>query len=912
MSSILTRYARAATRRPGRTTVAGVLAALLLIAGAIAAGGAFTDDFDVPGIESQRAQDVLADRFPAQAGDSATLVLTTPDGRLDEEARKSAIARSLEEIARQPHVEAVTPGARDEQDRTALTTIHYDATAAELGAGPRARLEAATAPLSAVGVRVAMSGLVIDEGNEGEVPVGEIIGVVLALVLLVAILRAVRAALTAIGLAVLGVGVGFGLLLLAALGTEVPTLAPTLAAMLGLGAGIDYALLLASRQQEELRAGHTPSTAAATASATAGLSALTAAGIVLVSISGLVVTGIPFVGRVGIAAGVVVLAAALLVVAVLPAALASLGRHALPRPARRAAGASSTAARRLRGPQAFALRRPKTAIALAGGVLALLAAPAVVIEFGQPDDGNLAPDQTQRQAYDAVAAAFGAGTNGPLLVAVAAEPGASVQAAAQRARTAVGQTPGVASVAPAVVNPAGDTALLTAIPETAPQDGATADLVRDLRRVLPRTLEGVQATAQVGGPTARFVDEAERIAARTPVFALTVVGLSVLLLLLAFRSWRVAVMSAVLNLLSIAVAFGVITLAFQTGPGAALLGVEEQPVIPYVPLFVFAILFGLSTDYNVFLLSRVREEYERERSMPRALAAAGAQTGRVIAAAGAVMVVVFLGFATDPDATIKMTGIGLASAIVVDVTLIRLVLAPALMTLLGDRVFGSATPPNPPPSPSPSPSSNGVAGTRAEVLRASPRMFESAVLDRLSRVHPAVPPVIFVPVIALLTALGVQRTGVAAFVALAVVGYVLWTLTEYWLHRLVFHFEPDHGLGARLHWIIHGVHHDHPSDPLRLVMPPSVSVPLALLVFGAFVLVLGGDRAPAVAAGFITGYLVYDMTHFALHHHTPRSRVGRALREAHMRHHFQDDTTAFGVSAPYWDRVFGTAPRRSR
>lgn len=201
---------------------------------------------------------------------------------------------------------------------------------------------------------------------------------------------------------------------------------------------------------------------------------------------------------------------------------------------------------------------------------------------------------------------------------------------------------------------------------------------------------------------------------------------------------------------------------------------------------------------------------------------------------------------------------------------------------------------------------------RTDALKASPRMFESDVLDRLSRVHPAVPVVIFVPAIAWLVVSDGGRASTLETVGLLLGGYAFWTLTEYWMHRLVFHFEPERGWGARLHWIIHGVHHDHPNDPLRLVMPPSVSVPLALRVCGLFVLVLGAGPAPLFAAGFLAGYLAYDMTHFWLHHRRPRSRLGKLLRELHMRHHFQDHTRGFGVSAPFWDYVFRTPQQRSR
>ena len=197
-------------------------------------------------------------------------------------------------------------------------------------------------------------------------------------------------------------------------------------------------------------------------------------------------------------------------------------------------------------------------------------------------------------------------------------------------------------------------------------------------------------------------------------------------------------------------------------------------------------------------------------------------------------------------------------------------------------------------------------------LGASPPMFDSPLLNFFSRVHPAVPVIIFVPLIALLEAWALAHLTVGAGVGLAVLGYALWTLLEYWLHRVVFHFEPDRGLGARLHWIIHGVHHEHPNDPLRLVMPPAVSLPLGSVFFALFYALLGPRLGPGVAAGFLAGYLVYDMTHFYVHHGHPRSRVARLLRQRHMRHHFQDDTRGFGVSAPYWDDVFGTAPRSRR
>jgi dihydroceramide fatty acyl 2-hydroxylase len=199
---------------------------------------------------------------------------------------------------------------------------------------------------------------------------------------------------------------------------------------------------------------------------------------------------------------------------------------------------------------------------------------------------------------------------------------------------------------------------------------------------------------------------------------------------------------------------------------------------------------------------------------------------------------------------------------------------------------------------------------RTDYLKASPPMFQSRLLDRFTRVHPVVPVIIYAPVIVVMLVLAVQRDGWPATLGLVLVGYVLWTLFEYWLHRLVFHFEPEKGIGARIHWMIHGVHHDHPNDPLRLVMPPAASIPLAIIVVGAIFLIFGSTHAPAVSAGFLIGYIAYDEIHYALHHHTPTTRFGKRLRELHMRHHFQDDEKGFGISAPYWDVVFRTFSSR--
>ena len=675
MTSLLRQLATLVGRRPRAATLAVLIAVTAVIGGGVAMGGTFKDDFSVPGIESQRAQDLLDERFPSHSGTQATVVFSGPVARA---GSSREIAAALDEIRSQPHVASVDDPRTSKDGRVAYATVSFDRAAADLDGSAREGLQDATAGLGRAGVAVAMSGEPIDGAATGGFPVGEVIGLLIAVVLLIAVLRNLRAARNALGAAFAGIGLGFGALLWGAAATDVPGLAPTLGGMLGLGAGIDYALLLAARQQEELRSGAEPLEAAANTNATAGHSALTAAGIVLVSISGLLVTGIPFVGRAGVAAGLVVLACAVTCVVLLPARFASAGTRMLPRRER---------APRKAGRAPWATRRPVLALLAAGAVTVALAAPAANLELGQPDDRNLTPDTTQRKAYDRLAEGFGAGVNGPLVVAVSLPDGPG-GGALQRLERGIAGDREVAAVDVPVVNDARDAAVIVVTPRHGPQEQSTRALVDRLRgETIPAALRDSSAAAYVGGRTARYGDEAKKIASRIPLFAAAVVGLSLLLLLAAFRSWRISVLSAAFNLASIAAAYGVVALAFQTTTGASLLGVEQQPVVPYVPLFMFAILFGLSTDYNVFLLSRVREEWSRHPTHRAAIAAASASTRKIIAAAGGIMIAVFLGFATDADPVIKMTGIGLATAVLVDVTLVRLFMAPAALTLLGDRLW---------------------------------------------------------------------------------------------------------------------------------------------------------------------------------------------------------------------------------
>jgi len=507
--------------------------------------------------------------------------------------------------------------------------------------------------------------------------------------LLTILFRSVVAMTLTLVAAAFGLAGGMTLVALASAGVDIPTVAPTVAMMLGLGAGIDYALFLTARHRERMAAGEDVVTAAGRANGTAGVAVLTAGAIVVVAISGLLAVGIPFVGRMGLAAGVVVAVTAVAAVTVMPALLGMAGRRVLGRRERRGATVvrkgPGLAERWARG----VARRPVVSALAGTAILLALAAPVLGLRLGQPDDGTKPASMTQKVAYDRLVEGFGAGFNGPLVVAVALpDDKAGADRALAQLEAGAKAAPDVATVAEPVVNEAGDAATLTVIPRTAPQDEATSRLVAHLREdVVPAATRGTGAQAHVGGATATFEDMAGRVSERLPVFIGAVVGLSLLLLMAAFRSIVVPLVSAAFNLLSIGAAYGVVTLAFQTEAGASLLGVAEQPIVSFIPMFMFAILFGLSMDYNVFLLSRVREEYLRTGDARGAVIHAVDRTAAVIGTAGAIMTAVFLGFVTEADSIVKMMGLGLATAIAVDVTVVRMLLAPAVFTWLGDRAW---------------------------------------------------------------------------------------------------------------------------------------------------------------------------------------------------------------------------------
>ena len=658
--------------------------------GASAGGGSFVDDFKTPGTESQTAIDVLDQRFPAESGDTANIVFAVDSGTLREPERRAAIERTVDQIRAQPHVTgapspfAKSSGQLSEDARIAYVPVQYDDTAPVLGKEPGQRLEEASKLGDSAGLEVSRNGAIVDQAEQTTAPVGELIGVAVAIIVLTLVFGSVAAmALTLIS-ALIALAGGLLLLQFASAFADFPSFAPTLGIMLGLGAGIDYALLIVGRYREQLASGNSVGHSARVANATAGTSVVAAGAIVVVAITGLLATGIPFVGQMGVGSAIIIATVAVGAVTVLPTLMGAFARRLRPKRPR-----DVEPSQRFARWAGVITRRPLVASSVGALVLVLLAMPVASLRLGQPDDGNDRAGSTTRVAYDRLAEGFGPGFNGPLVLAATTPADGSGNATLSRVQQAVTEDRDVAFVSPPQPSPAGNAAVLNVIPKSSPQDERTTGLVNRLRDdVLPRATRGSQVDVYVGGATATLQDLADKIASRLPIFIAMVVGLSVLLLMAVFRSLWVPLVSAAFNLLSIAAAYGVVVLVFQQGVGASLLGVDgEVPIVSFVPLFMFAILFGLSMDYNVFLQSRIREEYMGGAGPAESVVRAMSRVGRMILAAGVIMTSVFLGFVTDPDVVVKTIGLGLAAAILIDVLVVRMVVAPAVMTLLGDRAW---------------------------------------------------------------------------------------------------------------------------------------------------------------------------------------------------------------------------------
>ncbi|HEV3355041.1 MAG TPA: MMPL family transporter [Acidimicrobiales bacterium] len=695
MTSRLDRLGRAAAGHPWRAIAAWILIAVAAVIAGKAAGGEYNDNYKIPGVQSQTAINRLQADFPSAAGSTNNeIVFHAPTGSLTSAQNQSAIATSLAAVRKLPHVVGVippAPGSTISRDgTTGFATVAFDVAAVDLKNSEFDQLTAAMAPARAAGLEVEYGGDLVSLAQAPGVGNSDKIGLVAALiVLLIAFGSAVAAGLPLVT-AIVGLAVGLSLVGLLAAFVNIPSVTPILGTMIGLGVGIDYALFIISRHRENLAAGLDIVPSIGRTSATAGQSVLFAGTTVVIAICGLALAGVPFVASLGFATAVVVAVAVAAALTLMPALLGLVGPHInsweLPWTKRDQAEARAGDA----GPTFWArwadrvCSRPWPYLVVSLALLLALAAPLLSMRLGETDAGTLPKSSTQRKAYDLLAQAFGPGFNGPLTLVVEL-PAAGDQTVMSSLVPAVSGDPDVATVSPPTLSPSGKTAVVNAIPKSSPQDAATNALVQRLRNsVLPKATSRTGATALVTGSTAVFIDLSDRIASRLALFIAVVIALSFILLMIVFRSVLVPLKAAVMNVLSICAAYGVIVAVFQWGWAKGLVGLQQTvPIVSFVPMMMFAILFGLSMDYEVFLLSRIREDWVATGDSHQSVVDGLAHTARVITSAAVIMVSVFASFLLVDDPTVKMFGLGLAVAVLVDATLIRMVLVPATMTLLG-------------------------------------------------------------------------------------------------------------------------------------------------------------------------------------------------------------------------------------
>jgi len=686
VSAFLYRLGSSSARHPFRVLGLWLVAAVAIVALQGAAGGEFNDGERVPGVESQHAADVLTDRFPSQGGLSARIVLHTDDGRLDDPAHQATVATARAQLAAGADVAGVTdPFAADAAALSADgQTAYLDVTYAldKLTATQLDDALAVTGDARAAGVDVELTGALALLAAEE--PSSELIGLGVAVIVLLVAFGSVVAMGLPIGTAILGIFVGASAVGVLSAVLDVPEFSLILCAMIGLGVGIDYALFIVTRHRQHLHEGMSVADAAGTAVATAGQAVLFAGTMVVIAILGLFLAGLPAISATGAAVALVVTVSMIAAVTLLPGLLGLAGTKIDKLSIHRKTHVTKPAVQTFSGRWAHHVgSHPVRYLVVGLGALGAIAVPALSMRIGVPDDGNAPVDTTQRTAFDQLAEGFGPGFNGPIQVVVEI-PTAADRVVVDRVHDALQADPGVAAVTAPVLNAAGDTAVLTANPTTAPQDERTDQLVRHLRSdVLPATVEGTDARVSLTG-RAMITDLIDRITDRLPVFIAGVVAMSFLLLMVVFRSILVPLKAAVMNLLSIAAAYGVLVAVFQWGWGAELIGLHStMPINPFLPLIMFAILFGLSMDYEVFLLSRVREEYVATGDNHEAVVRGLSSTARVITSAALIMISVFGAFVLSDDPNGKLFGVGLAVAVLLDATLVRMVLVPATMSLVG-------------------------------------------------------------------------------------------------------------------------------------------------------------------------------------------------------------------------------------
>nr|WP_055503676.1 MMPL family transporter [Nonomuraea pusilla] len=685
--------------RRGRLVLAlWVLAAVGLMGGSLVLGSPVSNDVSIPGTDAQRAHDLMKSGFGAgyDTGGTVQLLVYSPEGLLVEERRKKAVEDAIDRLRTMPHVVGVdTPyrrGGISSNLQIGLITVRMQGQDPAKLAETTQTLSKAADPARAAGLEVVAADSSTPADKEIKTGPSEIIGVVCALLVLVFAFGTLTAALVPIFTALVSVATGLGVIGLLGHVLDVPKQAGIMATMIGLGVGIDYALFLLSRHRKLLADGVPVHESVRRTVASSGGAVVFAGGTVIIALSALMLGGFPLLRTLGWITGISVVTAVLTSVTLVPALLGLLGHRInalrVPLLGRRGAAGSGWGAL-----GAWVARRPWRVLIGSVVVLGALAAPALALKLGPLDEGYAAQDSPSRRAYELMASGFGPGSNGPMLV-VAELPAPVKDAKAEPVRRlgdAVEAVDGVAHVAAAKLNGSHTAVLIQTISEYAPSDSRALDVVRAIRKI---DVPGVRV--HVGGEVAALADAASRMSERTPLVIGVVVLLSAMLLLFAFRAPIVAIKAALMNLVSLGAAFGALALVFSIGLGSRLVGMDPPvnssylqtiffsvPIESYVPLMLFAVLFGLSMDYEVFLLTAVRQAFQRHGDNARAVAEGLGSTGRVITSAALIMVAVFVAFIAYPDPLVKTFGVGLAVAIAVDATLIRGFLVPATMVLLG-------------------------------------------------------------------------------------------------------------------------------------------------------------------------------------------------------------------------------------
>lgn len=705
MATLLFRLGRFAYKRALLVVIAWVLLAAGALAGGVGLGGQLQDSYAIPGTESQKAIDLLSAVFPQTAGASAEIVVQDAHGANLKAADGPLIEKVVTRLNDVKGVEqAVSPygkyatAAVSQSGSTVIIAVQFSVSAEKVTDAELAAVKAATAPLRDAGLTVEYGGQVYQQVNVG-VSWTEALGVLFAAIVLIVTFGSVLAAGLPLLSAIIALAVSMGAVLTTASLVTISSTTPLLALMIGLAVGIDYALFILSRHRSQLASGMDPGESAATAVATAGSSVIFAGVTVMIALVGLLIVGIPFLGLMGLAAAVAVLLAMLAATTLLPAVMGLLGLRLTPKKRAPKRERSRETARISLGQRwvALVLKAPVVAVVAVVGVLGVVAIPAASLALALPDGGSQPTGTTARSAYDIVSREFGPGRNGPLIVTVDITQTTRVMDDLKAIGDRIATLPGVDSASAGTPNPTLDTAIIQVIPTTGPSDQKTTQLVERIRALEPAIDAKYGTPIAVTGATAVAIDISSRLDSALLPFGIIVVGLSVLLLTVVFRSLLVPIKAALGYLLSVLASFGVVVAVFQWGWGGTALGAVPGPILSFMPVLLMAILFGLAMDYEVFLVSGMREAYvhglrklpadagrrDRDEVARRSIVTGFSGAARVVTAAALIMFFVFGAFVPEGSAVIKVIALGLAVGVFVDAFLIRMTLVPAVMALAG-------------------------------------------------------------------------------------------------------------------------------------------------------------------------------------------------------------------------------------